>query len=87
MEPCRACPLGVSCCQLNGHDRYFPSGVNLFGGTLLGRPIPQDRLARCEKWLGRLADAEGNFVRLRMDSRWLAIDILNSFRLSNSTEP
>ncbi|MBM4087258.1 MAG: DUF5060 domain-containing protein, partial [Planctomycetes bacterium] len=54
---------------------YLPLGFNLFINTSLGRPIPADRLARCEKFMNRLADWGGNFVRLRMDSWWNAIEM------------
>ena len=62
-------------CQYENGEPYVPSGINLFVSTRLGTPVPADRLQQCETWMGRLADAEGNFARLRMDSWWLAIEM------------
>jgi len=53
---------------------YVPTGINLFYSTRLGRPPPEERLAECERLMNRLADAGGNFVRLRADSWFLAIE-------------
>ena len=61
--------------EFDSGEPYFPSGINLFFGTHLGRPLPEDRLEWCERWMSRLADHEGNFVRLRMDSWWIAIEM------------
>lgn len=61
--------------EFDNHEPYFPSGINLFFGTHLARPLPSDRLDWCERWVSRLADHEGNFARLRMDSWWLAIEM------------
>ena len=62
-------------CEFENGEPYFPSGINLFTFTRLGQPIPNDRLDLCERWMSRLAEHEGNFVRLRMDSWWLAIEM------------
>ena len=61
--------------QFDGGEPYFPSGINLFVWSRLGEPLPTDRLDLCERWMSRLAEHEGNFVRLRMDSWWLAIEM------------
>ena len=62
-------------CEFGNGEPYFPSGINLFTFARLGQPIPSDRLDLCERWMSRLAEHEGNFVRLRMDSWWLAIEM------------
>ena len=62
-------------CEFAGGKPYFPIGINLFTWARLGAPYPVDRLDRCEHMMNRLADAGGNFVRLRMDSWWLAIEL------------
>ena len=54
---------------------YIPSGLNLFYSTRLDEPISPDRLTYCQRCMNRLADQQGNFVRLRMDSWWLAIEM------------
>jgi len=53
---------------------FYPLGVNIFEQTRLGRPLPTDRIDRVAGYIDRLARAGGNFIRLRMDSWWLAID-------------
>ena len=53
---------------------FVPCGINLFVGTSLGTPVPPDRLEQCRRRMNRLADARGNFVRLRMDGWFLAIE-------------
>jgi len=52
----------------------MPCGINLFARTSLGKPVPPDRLEQCRRQMNRLADARGNFVRLRMDGWFLAIE-------------
>ena len=54
---------------------YVPRGVNLFYSTRLGESITAERLAYCKQTMNRLADQQGNFIRLRMDSWWLAIEM------------
>ena len=68
----KANPLAL---EFGNGEPYFPSGINLFVSTRLGSPIPANRLDQCERWMGRLAEHGGNFVRLRMDSWWLAIEM------------
>jgi hypothetical protein len=53
---------------------YLPIGFNVFVHSPLGSPPPANRLDRCLKLMGRLADNGGNFVRFRMDSWWNAIE-------------
>jgi len=71
----RVCKANGRHYQFDSGEPYFPSGINLFVATRLGSPIPADRLDLCERWMTRLAAHEGNFVRLRMDSWWLAIEM------------
>ncbi|MBT3378637.1 MAG: DUF5060 domain-containing protein [Lentisphaerae bacterium] len=56
-------------------ESYVPSGINLFYMTRLGKGVPPERLEKCLAWMNQLADNAGNFVRLRMDSWWLAIEM------------
>lgn len=60
--------------ELESGAQYLPIGINLFVMSRLGSPPPADRLDRCLKLIERLADSGGNFVRLRMDSWWNAIE-------------
>ena len=53
---------------------FVPIGFNLFHRARLGQAYPHRRLATLQRYVTRLADAGGNFVRLRMDSWWLAIE-------------
>ena len=53
---------------------FYPLGINVFDRTQLGKPLPPDRIDRCLGQIERLARAGGNFIRLRMDSWWFAID-------------
>jgi len=62
-------------CEFENGEPYFPSGINVFVGTRLGSGIPTDRLDQCERWMDALADHDGNFIRLRMDSWWNAIEM------------
>ncbi|NOZ21495.1 MAG: DUF5060 domain-containing protein [Planctomycetes bacterium] len=61
--------------EFESGELYIPIGVNLFYSTRLGRPIPPERLPTCEKYMNRVADGGGNFVRLRMDSWFSAIEM------------
>jgi len=62
-------------CEFENGRPYVPSGINVFVFARLGEGIPPNRLATCERWLDKLADHEGNFIRLRMDSWWLTIEM------------
>lgn len=53
---------------------FLPLGFNLFHWARLGQAYPHGRLATLQRYMTRLADSGGNFVRLRMDSWWLAIE-------------
>ena len=53
---------------------YMPIGINLFHSTRLGQGIDPARLKSGEYYMKRLADAEGNFIRLRADSWFYAIE-------------
>jgi hypothetical protein len=53
---------------------YQPLGFNLFAVARLGSPYPEDRLSKLLGYVAKLADAGGNFIRLRMDSWWLEIE-------------
>ncbi|MDX9981014.1 MAG: DUF5060 domain-containing protein, partial [Lentisphaeria bacterium] len=53
---------------------YQPLGFNLFAFARLGSPYPEQRLAKLLGYAAKLADAGGNFIRLRMDSWWLEIE-------------
>ncbi len=61
--------------EFDNGEPYFPSGINVFVTTKLGSGIPPDRLDRCERWMDALADHGGNFIRLRMDSWWMPIEM------------
>jgi len=63
------------CFEFDSGEPYIPMGVNLFIPTRLGQPIPADRLERCERIMRNLAENGGNFVRLRNDSWFLAIEM------------
>jgi len=62
-------------CEFENGEPYVPSGINVFYMTRLGREIPEERLGKCLGWMSKLADNGGNFVRLRMDSWWLAAEM------------
>ena len=62
-------------CEFENGRPYIPSGINVFVFARLGEGIPPDRLDKCERWMDKLADHEGNFIRLRMDSWWLTIEM------------
>ena len=55
-------------------EAFCPLGINVFERTDLGKPLPPDRADRCAGQIERLAQGGGNFIRLRMDSWWFAID-------------
>jgi len=57
-----------------GDEPFFCLGVNIFDRTDLGRPLPPGRIDRSAGYIESLAAAGGNFIRLRMDSWWFAID-------------
>ncbi len=62
-------------CEFENGEPYVPSGFNLFVNTRLGNPMPTDRLDQAKPWMTKLAEAGGNFLRLRMDSWWFAIEM------------
>ncbi len=55
-------------------EAFYPLGINVFDRTKLGAPLPPDRIDLCADQIEKLGAAGGNFIRLRMDSWWLAID-------------
>jgi len=70
----RTAPTNPKYFAFDSGKPYVPIGVNLFTSVRLGAPPPPDRLQRCVRIMRKLAAANGNFIRLRMDSWWLAID-------------
>ena len=54
---------------------YLPLGFNQFFMSRYDQPVPKDRLPVLTKFLTRLADAGGNFIRLRADSWWLPLEM------------
>ena len=61
--------------EFDSGEPYLPVGINLFSWARLGQQIPRDRLPALETYMKRLAEHGGNFIRLRMDSWWLAIEM------------
>ncbi len=55
-------------------EAFYPLGINVFDRTALGAPLPPDRTDLCADQIEKLGAAGGNFIRLRMDSWWFAID-------------
>ncbi|MBT3288910.1 MAG: DUF5060 domain-containing protein [Victivallales bacterium] len=53
---------------------YLPIGINVFSFARLGAPYPEERLATLRNQVQHLGEAGGTFIRLRMDSWWLAIE-------------
>jgi len=54
--------------------QFYPLGVNVFERTSLGVPLPADRTDRAIASIESLAADGGNFIRLRMDAWWFAIE-------------
>ncbi len=70
----RVCPAQPYAYQFDDGTPYLPIGYNVFDSARLGSPYPDQRLARLSEQVQHLADAGGTFIRLRMDSWWLAIE-------------
>jgi hypothetical protein len=56
-------------------ETYFPVGINVFFTTRVGKPLPDARLPTCLRQMRNLAENGGNFVRLRADGWWLALEM------------